>query len=93
MATFAVLMPEENQALLNRAKKEYAQVYYEYSKNNNVFFIETSDLAQDISRKLGIWAEGNTNPQTALVLQLAPHYHGFAHTNFWNWLNRSLGTS
>ena len=92
MATFAVLMPDGNEPLLNRAIKEYAQVYHQYSVNNNIFFIETNDLAQDISRKLGIWAEDNPSPQTALVLQLAPHYHGYANSNFWNWLSRSLGT-
>ena len=82
MYMFTVLLKERNSSFEETIERHYPGVFH-YKLNDCVYFIKSDELTSDISKKLGISAEGGI---TGVVLRQTPARAGWADPSVWEWI-------
>ncbi|MCY3747198.1 MAG: hypothetical protein OXH05_13320 [Acidobacteria bacterium] len=88
---YVVLLNESNarEELIKRIHENYSGEGYKGLFEvvpGSAYLVRTADLTSKIADKVGI---GGENPEaTGVVLKVNDAYHGFYHTNLWDWLGK-----
>lgn len=87
MAVYMVIVDSEVGEVKKRLQKHYANNHYEYHKKNDVFFVNSDGVVDQISKNLGITGDEKPDGVAGVVLKMNSAYTGFTEREFWNWMS------